>query len=527
VSSRDHPGSLSVPGDFAETVQFELPAPEVDPIVADSSAAGASDIGLEIATDTEAHVAEKPTLSHIGRYALKTLLGEGGLGCVYEAWDPLLSRTVAVKTLQFDLDMPSRIALDRVLLNEARAAANLNHAHIVTVHDAGLSAHGVYIAMERLRGRDMRQMLADGWRPSPEAAAQIVRRVADALAYAHARAVVHCDVKPGNIFLTPKGKPKVLDFGIARAAHANATPSGDVTIAGSPHYLAPEQLGGGVIDARTDIYSLGVVLYEMLAGRKAFRGETLEQIHASVRAGQATPLQELRPELPATLCNIVARAMDPDPQRRFASASELSQALRQWAGGAQPAAANDTIEVPDSPTRRRRIGWAAAAATLSFGAVAWLAQTEPHAPRPPVIGAVSAPLPAPVTPVVALAPTPAPPAPAPAATVEPTAAAPAEVRAAPASKPAPRVDKAKARAAAAASETAAALAQGTLQIAVTPWGEVEVDGRAAGTTPPLTQLTLSEGAHTVTIRNTDFPAFTTTVQVQSDKPTVVRHRFGS
>jgi serine/threonine protein kinase len=162
---------------------------------------------------------DRPTLSHIGRYALKGPLGQGGLGQVHEAWDPLLSRTVAVKTLQFDVDMPSRVSLDGLFLNEARAAAGLSHPHIVTVHDAGLSAHGVYIAMERLHGRDLRQALADGWRPTPWQAAQLVRRVADALAYAHARGVVHCDIKPANIFLTRRDKPKVLDFGIARVAH--------------------------------------------------------------------------------------------------------------------------------------------------------------------------------------------------------------------------------------------------------------------------------------------------------------------
>ncbi|MCB1997847.1 MAG: serine/threonine protein kinase, partial [Rhodoferax sp.] len=152
----------------------------------------------------------EPTLQHIGRYALKRKLGEGGLGNVHEAWDPLLSRTVAVKTLQFDVDPPERLALDRLFLNEARAVAGLNHPHIVTVHDAGLSAHGVYIAMERLRGRDLRQAIAGGWRPRPGQAAYLVRRVADALAYAHARGVVHCDIKPANIFLTGKDKPTVL-----------------------------------------------------------------------------------------------------------------------------------------------------------------------------------------------------------------------------------------------------------------------------------------------------------------------------
>ena len=138
----------------------------------------------------DAAVEQRPTTSHIGRYALKGLLGQGGLGQVHEAWDPLLSRTVAVKTLQFDIDTPARVSLDSLFLNEARAAAGLSHANIVTVHDAGLSAHGVYIAMERLHGSDLRLKLAAGWRPTPGQSAQLVRRVADALAYDQCAGVV-------------------------------------------------------------------------------------------------------------------------------------------------------------------------------------------------------------------------------------------------------------------------------------------------------------------------------------------------
>ena len=187
----------------------------------------------------DASVEQSPTLSHIGRYALKGPLGQGGLGQVHEAWDPLLSRTVAVKTLQFDIDMTERVSLDGLFLNEARAAAGLNHPHIVTIHDAGLSTQGVYIAMERLHGRDLRQALAAGWQPTAGESALLVRRVADALSYAHARGVVHCDIKPANIFLCRRDKPKVLDFGIARVAHSSALTLLDGLIAGSPHYLAP------------------------------------------------------------------------------------------------------------------------------------------------------------------------------------------------------------------------------------------------------------------------------------------------
>ena len=277
---------------------------------------------------------QQPTLAHIGRYALKRCLGQGGLGQVYEAWDPLLSRLVAVKTLHLNIDAVTRNTLDGLFVNEARASAGLNHPYIVTVHDAGRSPQGVYIAMERLAGQDLRQALAGGWLPSAMQAAQLVRRVADALAYAHGRGVVHNDVKPANIFITRSHKPKLLDFGIARVAHGAALPALDGLVVGTPHYLAPEQLLGGSPDERTDIHALGVVLYELLTGRKAFAGETLAQVTQAVLHRPPKAAHSLRPEVPLALSNITARAMARDPAQRYASAAELASALRRWARSA-------------------------------------------------------------------------------------------------------------------------------------------------------------------------------------------------
>ncbi|MDP1649121.1 MAG: serine/threonine-protein kinase, partial [Rubrivivax sp.] len=305
----------------------------------------------------DAAVAQQPTLSHIGRYALKGLLGHGGLGQVHEAWDPLLSRTVAVKTLQLDIDTATRVSLDGLILNEARAAAGLNHPHIVTVHDAGLSAHGVYIAMERLHGSDLRLKLAAGWRPTPGQAAQLVRRVADALAYAHARGVVHCDIKPANIFLSRHDKPKVLDFGIARVAHGAVLPALEGMVAGSPHYLAPEQLQGGVVDARTDIHALGVVFYELLTGRKAYTGDSVEQITSAVLNNHPAPAHELRSGVSPTLAAIAARAMARDPAERYASAAEMASELRRWVDRHSAAeTASEQAEDPAPPTPAARKG---------------------------------------------------------------------------------------------------------------------------------------------------------------------------
>lgn len=267
----------------------------------------------------------------IGRYQLRTVLGEGGLGTVYGAWDPLLSRRVAVKTLQLRWhQQPGALgAPDELILNEARAAARLSHPHIVTVYDAGSSDQGVYVAMEPLQGLDLRQMLRQGWRPTPMEAAGLVRRVAEALAYAHGKGVIHCDIKPANIFMVDKRQPKVLDFGIARVARRDGsttvTPS-----AGSPHYLSPEQLRHTKVDRRCDVYSLGVVLYELLTGRPPYTGQSMEEISHAVLNSTQPQARMVDPDVPAGLSAIAARAMARSPEARYPSARHLAAALREW-----------------------------------------------------------------------------------------------------------------------------------------------------------------------------------------------------
>ncbi len=571
-------------------VESTPPAADSLPSGLDATASGPpSDLGGDCLPEpaVEAAVERQPTISHIGRYALKGLLGQGGLGQVHEAWDPLLSRTVAVKTLQFDIDTPSRVSLNGLFLNEARAAAGLSHPHIVTVHDAGLSAHGVYIAMERLHGSDLRQRLAQGWQPTPSQAAQLVRRVADALAYAHLRGVVHCDIKPANIFLGRRDKPKVLDFGIARVAHRTtrqtnagddgATPTGllDDMVAGSPHYLAPEQLHGGEVDARTDIHALGVVFYELLTLRKAFDGDSVEQITTAVLTNHPAPAHELRPGVPRRLSAIAAKAMARDPADRFANAAEMAVELRRWIsrhavnepaadeahGSVSPVLAgqdNAGLASKGTPVHdrtRRHVGVAVAAAGVVGMALLGLAPRQ-RTPAPPTAEVQAVP-PAATRPAAPSSIAAAVARPAPAA-ADPTASAQAGLQADSAEaapvgavdtasswRPSPaasepnahagathRAARARARPAPVrvapivAAPAPAAPVTGALELAISPWGQVEIDGTPTGITPPLARLTLSEGAHQITVRNADFTPFTITVQVSADKPVTVRHHFG-
>ncbi len=344
---------------------------------------------------------EAPAAAHVGRYALKETIGEGGLGRVIAAWDPILSRELAIKVLQ--LPGSSRATLDELILAEARAAAALNHPGIVTVFDAGVCDQGPYIAMERLVGCDLRHMLAEGWRPEPMRATKTVRRVADALAYAHDKGVVHCDIKPANIFMVDRRRPKLLDFGIARAAHRPDATALRGLITGSPHYLAPEQLRGQPPDARSDVYALGVVFYELLTGAKPFDGDSLEAITDAVLHLPVPAAHQVNPAVPEALSRIVAKAIARRPGERFAGARELSQALRQWTlrteaespplafapAGARTSTAPVDRDRPTNDLRRHlrrqwRRGAAAAAALVLIAATgAWLWPGAPaRAPTP-------------------------------------------------------------------------------------------------------------------------------------------------
>jgi eukaryotic-like serine/threonine-protein kinase len=483
------------------------------------------------------------TIGHIGRYALKYRIGEGGLGTVYAAHDPLLSRLIAIKTLNLEISAEQRPGFNALFLNEARAAAGLSHPNIVTVFDAGVSDDNAYIAMELLKGRDLRQLRQEGWRPTPAQAAVIVRRVADALAYAHSKGVVHRDIKPANIFMVGRTQPRVLDFGIARVAHQHDAHSGEDIAAGSPYYMSPEQVRQEPGDRRTDVFSLGVVLYELLTDVKPFRGNSLSEITTAVCEHEPPLANEINKDVPKALAEIAARAMEKDAEHRFRSARALSRELRHWLD--EHGQETEAAEATAASHRRSHLVWAgAAAAGVLLAMLAWwmAAPEEHHGPAvaaapavdAPAASAVAAAAPAveaaasAVQMVAAVAPQQAASAAAPPPQEAPPVAAVTPVKAKDTPKETARERKAReAREREARLASAAPMASGQIRLAISPWGQVEVDGTAVGTTPPLTEITLSEGKHQIVIRNADSPPYSTTLDVSAGTPVTIKHKFGS
>jgi len=267
------------------------------------------------------------------RYRLIELLGEGGMATIYRAHDRQLDRDVAVKLLRTQYGRDAGfIARFR---QEAQSAASLNHPNVVNVYDYGTDEAGPFIVMELIDGENLAEILRERGFLPPLAAAGIAEQVAEGLSVAHERGIVHRDIKPSNILLARDGRAKVVDFGIARAlVEAQLTLPG--TTLGSVHYFSPEQARGEPVTAASDIYSLGLVLFEMLTGRRAWTGDTAGAVALARLANPPPPPSSLQADVPPALDAIVARALALDPQDRFASAATTAAALRSFL--ADPAA---------------------------------------------------------------------------------------------------------------------------------------------------------------------------------------------
>jgi serine/threonine-protein kinase len=312
------------------------------------------------------------------RYERRQLLGAGGMGEVYLGHDRLLDRNVAVKILrpQFIAD-PVFVAR---FLREATAAARLSHPNVVAIFDAGSDDETHYIVMEHIQGRTLRQELDEhGPLPAEEAVA-IGSAVAAALQAAHAQGLIHRDVKPGNVMLTDDGRVKVVDFGIARVADA-APITQTAALLGTPQYLAPEQAQGSSLDARADLYALGVCLYELLTGSPPFADGTPVAIAYRHIHEQPRPPSQLRPDMPAWLESVVLKAMAKDPQARYQTAADLRADLVRTttaeaipipsptpgATRVMPLPARRTTAVPGRSDRRASVRAGSAPAMLAGG----------------------------------------------------------------------------------------------------------------------------------------------------------------
>ena len=261
------------------------------------------------------------------RYVIQSELGRGAMGVVYKATDSVLERTVAVKTVNITLEREYAEKYEQRFYQEARAAGGLNHPNIVTIHDVGKAGDVVFMAMEYIEGVELRTLIGEGRALRVAQALSIAAQVAEGLAYAHQRGVVHRDIKPANIMVVANGPVKITDFGIARMrGSGDLTQTG--TLLGSPKYMSPEQVIGKRADQRSDLFSLGVILYEMLCGTAPFNGENVTALMYQIVNFVPPAPSSINPAVPEMLDLIVAKMLAKPLEERYQDAAEVARDLR-------------------------------------------------------------------------------------------------------------------------------------------------------------------------------------------------------
>jgi eukaryotic-like serine/threonine-protein kinase len=287
-----------------------------------------------------------------GRYELEELVGTGGMSSVYRARDQLLERHVALKVLHphygDDEEYVERFR------REARAVAQLSHPHIVTVIDRGEDEGQQYIVFEYIDGENLKQLLERTGPLPTRRAVELALEIADALAFAHEHGLVHRDVKPQNVLLTPDGEAKVTDFGIARSLDVERGVTQTGTVLGTSNYLSPEQASGQPTTQATDVYSLGVVLYELLTAEVPFPGENFVAVAMKHLSEQPPDVLEKRPDVPLRLAAAVDRALEKDPARRFGSMDQFAWELRQCLADLDAPAEERTFIAPGPVLKESR-----------------------------------------------------------------------------------------------------------------------------------------------------------------------------
>ena len=528
------------------------------------------------------------TKTKIGRYEVVSVLGQGAMGTVYKAVDPLIERPVAIKTINLKLSREERVEFEARFYREAKSAGRLNHAGIVTIYDVGENDEIAYIAMEFLEGESLREVLDSGVVLPIELIGKIAVRVAGALHFAHENQVVHRDIKPANIMIMPSHDIKIMDFGIAQIPTGSRTQLG--TVLGSPKYMAPEQVTGQPTDRRTDIFALGVVLYEMLTGMAPFNGDNLSAIMYRILNEAPVPPSTTNARVPPVLDLIVAKALAKRPEDRYQTALEFARDLGKLEAvfarearrpdaataptSAVPASrppapqqddatlflpphkAQELIAIPRSGNGqriRKKIALLLGRArqhpkpVMLAGSILLVAAfvIYPQGPRPIGDGdaasgarpleAIAGGMPQPVAPpekrvtaaLEAPMASPASGVPAPESARPPTAKPPfpAKQVAAPAATPKPASSPRVQATASAAPPASRTQAKASITFAISPWGEVHVDGKPVGVSPPLAALQLDAGKHKVEIRNRASAPYHATVHLKPGQSLKIRHKF--
>ncbi len=273
-------------------------------------------------------------MKKIGRYEIIREIGRGAMGVVYLARDPVIDRQLAIKTIRLMGLLEARESSEFVqrFYQEARAAGRLSHPGIVTIHDAGFDAESEmhFIAMEYIPGRNVKEIVKEGVKLGFRDTAAIIARVAAAIGYAHSHGIVHRDIKPANIIINEKGDVKITDFGIAKVPASHLTTDGQYL--GTPSYMSPEQVLGNPVDGRSDIFSLGIVFYELLTRLKPFPGDNMTQVSHRIAYDPPTPIAEALPEAPPAFAPILEKALAKDPSERYQDALAMAADLHAYLG---------------------------------------------------------------------------------------------------------------------------------------------------------------------------------------------------
>jgi tRNA A-37 threonylcarbamoyl transferase component Bud32 len=307
---------------------------------------------------------ESPNIIRFGRYEILGELGRGAMGVVYKARDPQINRVVALKTIALRGQDPEAEQEFRMrFLNEAQAAGRLHHPGIVAVFDLGEDGEtgDPYIVLEYVEGEALNRILARERKLSLERALQLTEEIAAALDYAHEQGVTHRDIKPGNILIRQDGRPKIADFGIAKLNLAQLTIPG--RLMGTPAYMAPEQLSGFAADGRSDLFSLGVILYAMVTGHSPFQGDSATTVCFKVANREPLPASALDLKLPHELDAVITRAMAKDPKRRYQRGSDFAEAVAELHARLVPQSnptrtgtRTETVAPPRALSRRPAVG---------------------------------------------------------------------------------------------------------------------------------------------------------------------------